>query len=103
MIRARKREGSDEEEERIRAQRPEDGCVEDTQVLSRKHVVGSQVTRGTPEGRGREAIEKVCRVEGRVAYVQCVGVPLQGRLFEAPGAARRHLGVDQRMIEELLR
>ena len=69
MIRAREREGSDEGEEWIGTGRPEDSRISNPQSFAREDVVRPQITRGTPEGRGWEAIEKIRRVEGRVAYV----------------------------------
>lgn len=76
MIRARERERSDEGEKRIVAGGPEHSRIGNPQVLPREHIVRSQVSGGTAEGRGREAIEKVRGVKGWVAQVQRVCVSL---------------------------
>ena len=67
MIRTRERKGSDQWKQRITAGRPENSRIGDPQSFAREDVVRPQIARRTAEGRGREAIEKVRRVEGRVA------------------------------------
>ena len=94
MIGAGEWEDAHQWEQWISIQGPEDSCALDLQVLPGQHIVRSKIT-------GR-AVCEVGSVERRVTSVRSIRSALQCRLLRSARTGRRHLGVDERMIQQLL-
>jgi hypothetical protein len=94
VIGAREREDADQGKQRIVGCRPEDGRVNDLHDPSGEHIVRSEITR--------RRIHEISRVERRITLVGQVGATLQRRLLRSAIARRGQLGIDTRMLEQLL-